>query len=1037
MKQRSFLFLSFVMLITLTAHSQNNPWENQKLFEQNKEQPHATFMLFKNDKDVVIDDYARSPYHISLNGVWKFTYVAKPADRIKDFYRNDLNTAKWNNIKVPSNWEIEGFGIPIYTNVRYPFPVNPPFVGNDNAVGTYRKDFYVPNTFSGHEVMLHFGSITGAAFVYVNGKYVGLSKASKTPAEFNITKFLQPGKNILAVQVFRWHDGSYMEDQDFWRISGIERDIFLFALPKTTVWDFFLKGDLDNQYKDGLFSADITLRHFKNSAVKKGTVTIDLLDKAGKKIFSQQKNISLRGDTLQTIDFSGNIPNPEKWTAETPHLYDCIISFKPDNGIVTYTGAKIGFRKVEIKNAVMLVNGVPLRVTGVNRHEHDPVLGHVPVKEMMLKDIALFKQNNINADRTCHYPNDPEWYKLCDKYGIYLIDEANVETHGMGAEKQGSIDKSKHICYLPDWAPAIIDRHKRMVERDKNHPSVITWSLGNESGNGPVMYDAYDWIKARDNTRPVQFESANKNRNTDVYCPMYPGIKEMEEYAANPNPAAPFIMCEYAHAMGNSSGNFREYWDIIESSPHMQGGFIWDWVDQGFKTKDVGGNTFFAYGGDLGSYHIYNDENFCANGLVAADRSAHPGLYEVKKVYQHINFKYKDRSTITVKNDYGFINLNNYNFKWELIKNGEKIKEAHFNVDVAPGQSKDVAINNIPAINTLGNDEYYLNVRAFTNKAEALVPLNYEIANSQFKIGGNYFSAVPNKKGKLKVDKENGRLSFTAGDVTGAFDLNTGNLFTYKNGKGMSSNITPEPYFWRAPIDNDFGSSMPTTLGIWRNAHINRKLKNIKVDEQSDDGVSITADYELTGIGVPYTVRYDILNDGAIKITSSIDMTGRDLPELPRFGMRMVLPNRFENITYYGRGPWENYSDRKESSFIGLYQDRSINMFTANYIRPQENGYRTDVRWLTLTDAQGSGYRIDGVQPICFSAINHSTEALDPGLSKKQQHPTDLRPEHNIFLHIDLNQRGLGGDNSWGALPHKPYRLEDKKYTYSYILRLL
>jgi len=1038
--RKSFILFSVILLTSLSGISQskNNDWENHQKFEQNKERPRATFMLFKTSADVTTDEYSRSPYHLSLNGTWKFTYTDKHADRIKDFYHPDMNTSTWSNIKVPSNWEIEGFGIPIYTNVQYPHPNNAPFIGDNNPVGTYRTDFNLPNTFNGKEVMLHFGSITGAAFVYVNGKYVGLSKASKTPAEFNITKFLQPGKNLLAVQVFRWHDGSYMEDQDFWRISGIERDVFLFAMPTTTVWDFFIKGNLDEQYKNGLFSTDVTLRQFNNSAVKSGIVTVNVLNKSGNSVFSQQKNISLTNDSLQTVSFSGTIKNPEKWSAETPNLYDCIVSFKPSNGETQYTGAKIGFRKIEIKNAVLMINGVPLRVTGVNRHEHDPVLGHVSTKDLMIKDIALMKQFNINADRTSHYPNDPEWYKLCDKYGIYVVDEANIETHALGAEKQGRFDKSKHICYLPEWAPSIFDRHVRMVERDKNHPSVILWSLGNESGNGQVMKDAYKWIKERDNTRYVQFESANKDWNTDIYCPMYPRIEEMTKYAADPNPKVPFIMCEYAHAMGNSSGNFREYFDIMDRSPHMQGGFIWDWVDQGFKTKDVGGNTFYAYGGDLGSYHLYNDENFCSNGLIAADRTPHPGLYEVKKVYQHINFKEKDltRGLVTIKNDYGFTNLDNFNFKWQVYKNGEKIKEDVFHLKVEPGRSKDVNIP-LPSINTSGGDEYFLNVSAFTKTATEMIPLNHEMANYQFKLGGDYFNRSKITNGNLKITKSDDKLIFTSADVAGEIDLKNGNINNYKNAKGMSSGVTPEPYFWRAPTDNDFGNQMPSKLGIWRNAHINKKVKSVVAGEQTTDGIIVTANFELTGIGVPYTVEYKILTDGAIQITPSIDLTGRDLPELPRFGMRMVLPQNFDNITYFGRGPWENYSDRNESSFVGLYNDNSKNMFTANYIRPQENGYRTDVRWLTLTNNKGNGYHIEGLQPICFSAINHSTEAMDPGLSKKQQHPKDLRPEGSVFLHIDLNQRGVGGDNSWGQLPHKPYRLEDKKYTYSYVIRLL
>ncbi len=1035
------LFLWIILILfstTSDAQPASNDWENPGLFALNKEPGHATFMLFRTAADVVKDDYSRSPCHQTLNGTWKFIYAGRAVDRIRDFYKKDLNMAKWSDIRVPGNWELQGFGIPIYTNIQYPFPKNPPFVGEDNPVGTYRKEFTVPATFNNHEVILHFGSITGAAFVYLNGQKVGLSKASKTPAEFNITKYLKPGKNILAVQIFRWHDGSYLEDQDFWRISGIERDVFIYALPRTSVWDFFLKGDLDNSYKDGLFSAEISLRQFRNAVAKSGVLSVEILGKSGKAVFSQEKNVTFSSDSLLNTTFSGVVRNPDKWTAETPNLYDCIISFKPVGGVATYTGAKIGFRKVEIKDAQLMVNGVPLRVTGVNRHEHDPVLGHVSTKELMLKDISLYKQNNINADRTCHYPNDPEWYKLCDQYGIYLIDEANVETHGMGAGKQGWFDTAAHPCYRPEWAPSIRERHVRLVERDKNHPSVIIWSLGNESGNGPVMHESYSWIKQRDNTRPVQFESAGKDWNTDVYCPMYPGIDEMKNYAADPNPKWPFIMCEYAHAMGNSTGNFREYWDIIESSPHMQGGFIWDWVDQGFKTKSPSGDLFYAYGGDLGSYDRHNDENFCANGLVAADRTPHPGLHEVKKVYQHINFKAKDlaKGIVTVKNDYGFIDLSNFDFGWQLMQNGKKIADGKFEANVAPGQSRDITID-LPKQSYSGTDEYFLNLYAYSRSATELLPAHYEMASHQFALGGNYFSGPKAVQGGLKGYKSESKLTFTAGEVSGEFDLRNGRLVSYKKSNSMSSNRLPEPYFWRAPTDNDFGNQMPSVLGIWRNAHVNMLLKSVTAGEVGIDGITITLSYELSGIGVPYTVIYKILNDGALQVTPSIDLTGRDLPEMPRFGTRMVLPESYNRVSYLGRGPWENYSDRNESAFVGYYEDSPEHMFTSSYIRPQENGYRTDVRWLTITNEKGNGYRIEGLQPICFSAINHSTEAMDPGLTKKQQHPSDLRPEQNVFLQIDLNQRGVGGDNSWGRLPHEPYRLEGKKYSYSYIIRLL
>lgn len=1035
------LFVAMVSFATANAFAQSasNDWENPQFVDWNKEKPHATFMLFSSKQDVVKDEYSRSPWYRSLNGNWKFVYVDKYADRIKDFYRTDLNDGAWKNIPVPSNWEREGFGIPIYTNITYPYPKNPPFIGENNPVGTYRKTFTVPENWNGREVMLQFGSITGCAFVYVNGQKVGMTKAAKSPAEFNITRHLKKGTNLLAVQVFRWHDGSYLEDQDFWRLTGIERDVAIYALPKTSVWDFFLKSDLDAEYKNGVFNADIVLRHFAKSGIKTGVVTVDIVDRTGKSVFSQQKKFSFEKDTMQSVHFEGVVNNPLKWSAEMPDLYDCIITLQ-NGSASTYTGAKIGFRKVEIKNAQLHINGVSTYVHGVNRHEHDPVKGHVPVRDLMIKDIQLMKQFNINADRTSHYPNDPLWYKLCDQYGIYLVDEANIETHGMGASLQGSFDTTRHPAYLPLWEAAHMDRIERMLERDKNHASVIIWSMGNECGNGKVFHDAYLWIKARDNSRPVQFEQAGEDWNTDIVCPMYPGMWDMKRYAASKDKKRPYIMCEYSHAMGNSNGNFQEYYDVIRSSPHMQGGFIWDWVDQGLKTATGDGRQFYAYGGDLGGYHLQNDENFCANGLVASDRTPHPGLYEVKKVYAKILFKEKDLSkgVITVSNLFDFTNLDQYDFAWELIRNGSVVGTGKFKVNAAPKELKDIVLP-LPSLDTTGQAEYFLNVYGHTSKASAteLVPVGHEVAREQFKLGGTYFASVTESNTKPEIKKEGDRLSFTAGDVSGEFDLRRGRWTRYNNSNKQGIGQFPEPYFWRAPTDNDFGNGMQEQLGIWRTAHVDRKLKNVQTGEQTVDGYSITVEYELTGINVPYTIIYLIKNDGSIQVTASMDMTGRVLPELPRFGMRMRLPSQYKKLAYYGRGPWENYSDRKTASFIGLYKSEVDSQYTSNYIRPQEAGYKTDVRWVSLTNDEGKGVQIQGLQPICFSAIPQSTEDLDPGLSKKQQHPTDIKPRREVYLHIDLKQRGVGGDNSWGALPHEPYRLLDKKYSYSYVVRLV
>jgi beta-galactosidase len=1032
--------LAALLLTGVTCLSQvkNNDWENPSLYESNKEAPHATFMLFNKAEDVKADDYSRSPYYQLLNGQWKFVYVDKYADRIQDFYRADLDDAQWSNLPVPSNWEMKGFGIPIYTNITYPHPKTPPFIGPDNPVGTYRKSFVIPANWDGREVLLHFGSISGCAFVYVNGKKVGMTKAAKSPAEFNITPYLQKGNNLLAVQVFRWHDGSYLEDQDFWRLSGIERDVFLYALPKLTVWDFFLKADLDAQYKNGLFSAAVNLRQFAGNTVKAGTVAVEIQDKAGNTVFSRQQAVTAGADSAITISLDGTVKSPLKWSAETPDLYDCIITLKDKQGtMLSLTGAKIGFRKVEIKDAQLMVNGMPILVKGVNRHEHDDVEGHVTGRELMMKDIRLMKELNINAVRTSHYPNDPLWLKLCDQYGLYLVDEANIETHGMGASLQNWFEESKHPAYLPEWAPAHQDRIRRMVERDKNHAAVIIWSLGNECGNGPVFHDAYKWLKQRDNTRFVQFEQAGEDWNTDIVCPMYPGIGNMKSYAAS-DKKRPYIMCEYSHAMGNSNGNFQEYWDIIASSKRMQGGFIWDWVDQGIKTKDANGKTYWAYGGDLGAFYWQNDENGVADGIISSDRTPDPGAYEVKKGYQNILFTAKDisRGVISIHNSFDFTNLSQYSFKWELYRNGEKLKDGDFSVQLAPHQQTEVTLP-LPVFKAAEGSEFYVNVFAYTKTATEVLPVAHEIAREQFKQAGDYFARSSGMPGTLTIAREGDKLSFQAGDIKGEFDLKQGRITRYSGKDRQGIRGFPEPSFWRAPTDNDFGNRMPENMGIWRNAEEGRKVKNVTVGEKNSDGLIITVNYELTGIGVPYTLQYQVLNNGAVKITASIDMTGRDLPELPRFGMRMELPAWYNNLSYYGRGPWENYSDRNAAAFVGIYSDLVENQYYKGYIRPQESGYKTEVRWLSLKSSDGkAGLKIEGLQPICFSAINHAVEDLDPGLTKKQQHPTDLAPRRNVFLQIDLNQRGVGGDNSWGALPHEKYRLLEKKYTYSYIISL-
>lgn len=1021
---------SALLLAAAVLSAQQNEWENPSILDRNKEAPHASFVVYQDEATAANANPKGSTLFKSLNGSWKFSLVKKPSDRPMNFFENDLDDRGWKDIKVPSNWEIEGFDIPIYTNIAYPFPKNPPFIGGDyNPVGSYRKTFSVPADWEGKEVMLHFGSITGYARVFLNAKEVGMTKASKTPAEFDISSFLQKGDNLLAVQVFRWHDGSYLEDQDFWRLSGIERDVFLQALPKQTIWDVEIKADLEHHYNDGILSAKVQLRQFGQAKTASGKLTFSLFDPQGKTVFTQtQKAIS-------ETAFSLAIPSVQKWSSETPALYRYSVVLEQD-GSKTAISGHTGFRKVEIIDSQLMVNGQPILVRGVNIHEHDPDHGHVPNRALMMKDLALMKQFNINTIRMCHYPHDPYFYELCDRYGFYVIDEANIESHGMGVELQGVLDKSSHPAYLPLWAPAHRDRINRMLETDKNHPSVIIWSMGNECGNGPVFYDAYDWLKKRDTSRPVLFEQAGENRNTDIVAPMYPRVSRMKDYAEDKSKTRPFIMCEYAHAMGNSSGNFQEYYDIIATNPKMQGGCIWDWVDQGFHTTEADGTPYLAYGGDLGSQNLHNDENFCANGLVNANRIPHPGLYEVKKVYQDILFGWQS-GKLEVKNIFHYTPLSDFDVRWELLKNGNKVKDGTLNINTAPGATDLVEV----PFGTLTSDgEFYLSVYAYTKKATDLVPAGHEAARGQFKLSdGDYFknTASTVSKTKIKSSQKGHLLSFEAGNVKGTFDLKKGVLVTYAK-KGGSAIIRrfPSPHFWRAPTDNDFGSQSQKKLAVWKDADKNPEMVSVNLGKQDASGLPITVNYVLAVVQVPYKIDYLIQPDGGIKITASLDKTGKETPELPRFGMRMELDAAYRNLEYYGRGPWENYSDRHDASFLGTYTSTVAEQFHNTYIRPQESGYKTDVRWVKLSAAHGDALVVKGSQPLGMSALNVSTESIDPGMSKNQRHTSDVHPENKVYLHVDLAQRGVGGDDSWGALPHDAFRLLSNRYSYSYTISL-
>jgi beta-galactosidase len=1012
-------------------------WEDPSVTQLGQLPPHSFSMDYANADDVFANDFSKSPNFKSLNGTWKFYYVNQPEERPQDFYKTNFNDWTWKELTVPSNWEIKGFGIPIYTNVIFPFPVNPPFIDHAyNPVGSYRRSFTVPENWNGKDVILHFGSISGCAYVWVNGQAVGLSKVAKSPAEFNITPFLKKGDNTLAVQVYRWHDGSYLEDQDMWRLSGIERDVFLTAKSKTNVSDFWVKAGLDDNYKDGTLAATIDI---KNPTSREGgtnapySVELAIFDKNKNKVFSQNRPLSTK------VQMDGKVPAPAQWSAEQPNLYTAVISLKNEKGqVVEATGTKIGFCRSEIKGKNFLINGKRVLVKGVNRHEHDPDRGKVPTRDLMIKDIITMKQFNINTCRSSHYPNDPLWLALCDEYGLYVIDEVNVEAHGLGAEMQSMpADKSRHTAYDPQWKPAHHDRTQRMFERDKNVACVVAWSLGNECGNGPVFYETYDWLKKRD-TRPVMSEQAGEYPNTDIVTPMYPTIANMKKYAADKNQKRPYIMCEYSHAMGNSNGNFKEYWDIIRASDNMQGGCIWDWVDQGIRTKTADGRSYFGYGGDFGSHDRYTDYNFVCNGLVDADRNPHPGIYEVKKEYQSILFENEDwqRGKIKVKNEFSFTNLSDFDFRWEMLNNGQKIQEGTFTVDANAGETKSVSLN-VPMMKLVVGTEVMFNVYAYQRTATPSVPAGHEVAREQFNGNSSYFDRKQASTGDLKIEKNADAVKFSSGDIKGEINLKTGgiNQLSHKN-NNIVGGFFPEPYFWRAPTDNDYGNDFINYARVWMSAQSRRTVKKITVGDQNTEGVAVTVVYRIPDVRADYTLDYLIKNDGALQINATLELPAdSEAPELPRMGMRFGLPDSYNQLSWYGRGPWENYADRNTAALVGLHYDNTENGWTRNYIRPQESGYKTDMRWLKLTNTEGVGISVEGLQPLCFSAMSQLTEDFDEGNTKKNRHITDIIKRPFVTLHVDLGQRGVGGDTSWGAETHEEYRLKAKKYSYGFVIR--
>ena len=1005
-------------------------WQNVNINQQNREPRRANFFAFENLEKAQSFDKKKSANYLSMEGMWKFNFVKDHNKRPANFFALKYDDSQWKDFPVPGLFELNGYGDATYKNIGYAwatqFDPNPPYISElNNYTGSYRRTFELPKDWKGKDVYFHVGSATSNLTLWVNGKYVGYSEDSKVAAEFNISKYLKPGKNLIAMQVMRWCDGSYFEDQDFWRFTGIAREVYLYARPKLHAADIRLNAALENNYQDGVLNYKVSLKGGKTD------VAITLCDKDGKQI-------------AQATGAQGviKVPKVNAWTAETPYLYKAYITLKNKQGAAEVIPQKVGFRNVEIKNAQLLVNGQPVLVKGADRHEMDPDGGYVVSIERMIQDIKIMKQLNINAVRTSHYPCDPRWYDLCDEYGIYITAEANLESHGMGYEE-------KSLAKFPEYIVPHIERNEGNVKPLINHPSVIVWSLGNECGYGVNFEKAYDWVKACDPTRPAQYERGGYDSKTDIYCPMYIGYEESERYCKG-NGTKPYIQCEYAHAMGNSEGGFKEYWDLIRKYPKYQGGYIWDFVDQGLRDKSpVTGKEIFTYGGDYGRYPA-SDYNFNCNGIIAPNRRLNPHAYEIQYVLQNVWIKDFDaeNGSFNVYNENFFKNIDDLNLTATLFANGVKLTTVAIpdTKGIAPQATKLVksealksAIEKAEAEHA--TEEITINFAFASDGSQPLVDKGQVMARQQIVLNGYEFDKVDapaNTGSKIEVEETNSyvkvsaeRMSVTIGKKTGMID------YLDVDGEPMlkfRESMTPE--FWRAPTDNDYGASLQKKMRVWKNPQMN--LKSFDKSE-SKDSVVLTANFEMPEVKAELMLRYRINAAGEVTVTEKMT-TDKEakVADLFRYGMQLQIPASFSKLEYYGRGPEENYIDRHSSSFIGKYEANVKDEYYP-YVRPQESGNHTDIRYFSIFNpTTGKGITFEGYAPMECSAIPYLVEDLDAGIEKEHawgQHSGDLVEKGLVQLHIQQRQFGLGCIDSWGASPMEKYRMHYQDRCFSFVIK--
>jgi beta-galactosidase len=1017
--------------------AQNTPFprelEDVTLYGINRLPPHAFYIPQATLAGAVSYERGRSPWYESLNGVWHFKYVADPADRPVGFWRDGYDLSGWDSIPVPGNWEALGFGIPIYTNYDYLFTPNPPYIPHhDNPVGSYRRSFTVPASWHDRRVVLQFGSIRSAGWVWVNGREAGFAKGSKTPAEFDVTDLLRPGENTVSVQIYRFSDGSYLEDQDYWKISGIERDVFLYAVPATHISDYWVHPDLDSTLHHGTLRLDVTLSHAGRGPSAAVRLAALLLGPDGRRVWRRPLVARLRAGMARdtTLTLSASVPSPERWTAETPVLYTAVLALLDARGDTAEVIAQhVGFRRIEVKGGLLLVNNVPITFRGVDRHEHDPATGRYVTEASMRHDIELMKQAHINAVRTSHYPNDPRWYDLADAYGLYLIDEANIESHGMHYNPDTTLGNK------PAWQYAHLDRTRRMVERDKNHASVILWSLGNEAGSGVNFEATSAWIHRRDPSRPVHYERAGEAPYVDVVSMMYPSKQRMLRYL-NAKPDRPLILCEYAHAMGNSEGNLQDDWDFFWSQPQLQGGFIWDWVDQGLAARTSDGTPYFAYGGDFGPPGTPSDQNFLFNGLVAPDRTPHPHYYEVKKVYQPVDTRLLDSSgRIRVVNRYDFRDLGGLALRWTVTADADTLaRGTRESLGVPARDSAELSLG-LPGVHPPAGTEVFLTVEYVSKRAEPFLPAGTVMAWDQFPLAVPVPPVAPGPRiPDATLAQDSALIVVTGPRVRVVFDRAHGTLDSLVWDGTELLRTAPAPNFWRAPTDNDFGNEMPRRQRVWRTAGPDRHLLDISARQDGRDRVTVETEELLHAGGARLFTTWAVYGSGDVVMHQRFVPGDTTIAELPRLGMRFTMPAGFDSVTWFGRGPQETYWDRKAGAAVGLYRLAAADFYYP-YERPQETGTRTDVRWMLVRNAAGAGLLAVGEPLLEASAMNVLQDDLDEGLEKVNRHAYMVPRRPFTEVRLDWHQMGVGGDNSWGAMTHPEYRLPVREYEWGFRLR--